>query len=288
MVRAGLFRSIVSSLTEWAQGVERQPVARFKEGGLGRIAIAAEVAVTPISVLVETPATSERKIPVPFFASLRSAYRVGSGGMKQPRLQLTFLAASALLAASFNCPAADAPLAAKQAGKGPVKVFVLAGQSNMEGPAVVDIKGINFVITYDPARKADYKAEHDSGVPLDSKYAKERDMDKGQVHFPGSGKTVKDFVIPKGKIINVVSIKYDMTVCDKTDYVFTADTVYEIHTSQANAGAFTSSDIKTIPNNLDKSGGKKYKHSKNANCNLDDRLFNAILAFCEKNHIRTQ
>ncbi|MEI6605190.1 MAG: sialate O-acetylesterase [Verrucomicrobiota bacterium] len=61
--------------------------------------------------------------------------------MKQPYLQLTFLAASALLAASFNCPAADAPPAAKQAGKGPVKVFVLAGQSNMEGPAVVDIGG---------------------------------------------------------------------------------------------------------------------------------------------------
>jgi len=151
-----------------------------------------------------------------------------------------------------------------------------------------DIKGINFVITYDPARKADYKAEHDSGVPLDSKYAKEREVDKGQVHFPGSGKTVKDFVIPKGKIVNVVSIKYDMTVCDKTDYVFTADTVYEIHTSGANAGVFTSSDIKTIPNNLDKSGGKKYLHSKNTNCNLDDRLFNAILAFCERNHIRTQ
>ena len=48
-----------------------------------------------------------------------------------------------------------------------------------------------------------------------------------------------------------------MTVCDKTDYVFTGDTVYEIHTSEANAGIFTDSDIKTIPNNLAKSGGKK-------------------------------
>ena len=150
-----------------------------------------------------------------------------------------------------------------------------------------NIKGINFVITYDPARKTDYKAEHDSSVPLDSNYAKDRDLDTGQVHFPCSGKTVRYFIIPKGKIINVVSIKYDMTVYDKTDYVFTGDTVFEIHTSAANAGIFTGSDVKSIPNNLDKSGGKTYLHSKNANCNLDDTLFNAILAFCEKNHIRT-
>ena len=62
--------------------------------------------------------------------------------MKQPcNLRLPFLTTAALLAASFNCPAADAPTAAKQAGKSPVKVFVLAGQSNMEGPAVVDIGG---------------------------------------------------------------------------------------------------------------------------------------------------
>jgi hypothetical protein len=151
-----------------------------------------------------------------------------------------------------------------------------------------DIKGVNFVITYNPARKTDYKAEHHSGVPLDSKYAKERDVDKGQVRFPCTGKTVRDFVIPKEKIVNVASIKYDMTVCDKTDYVFTGDTVFEIHTSEANAGIFTNSDIKTIPNNLDPSGREKYRHSKKTNCNFDDKLFNAVLTFCEKNHIRTK
>ncbi len=32
----------------------------------------------------------------------------------------------------------------KQAGKGPVKVFILAGQSNMEGQAVVDLDGKNY------------------------------------------------------------------------------------------------------------------------------------------------
>lgn len=151
-----------------------------------------------------------------------------------------------------------------------------------------DIKGINVVITYKPGHKTDYKAEHNSGVSLDDKYAKDRNLDKGQVHFLGSGKTLKDFMIPKEKIVTVVSTKHDMTVYDKTDYVFTDDTVFEIHTYAANAGIFINSDIKTIPNNLDKSGGKKYLHSKNANHNFNDTLYYAVLAFCEKNHIRTK
>lgn len=36
------------------------------------------------------------------------------------------------------------PLFSKQAGKSPVKVFILAGQSNMEGQAVVDLDGKNY------------------------------------------------------------------------------------------------------------------------------------------------
>lgn len=152
-----------------------------------------------------------------------------------------------------------------------------------------DIKGINGVITYNPAlKKRDYKAEHNSGVSLDDKYAKDRNLDKGQVHFLGSGKTLKDFMIPKEKIVTVVSTKYDLTVYDKTDYVFTDDTVFEIHTYATNGGIFINSDIKTIPNTLDKSGGKKYLHSKNANHNFNDTLYYAVLAFCDKNHIRTK
>jgi len=78
--------------------------------------------------------------------ALRSDYQVGLPCMKQPsNSQLTFLTAAALLVASFNCLAADGPPIAKQAGMGPVKVFVLAGQSNMEGPAVVDICPAAFV-----------------------------------------------------------------------------------------------------------------------------------------------
>jgi hypothetical protein len=151
-----------------------------------------------------------------------------------------------------------------------------------------DIQGVNCVITYNPSRKTDYIAEHSSGVSLDDKYAKDRNLDKGQVHFIGSGKTLKDFMIPKEKIVTVVSTKYDMAVYDKTDYVFTEDTIFEIHTYATNAGIFTDSNIKTIPNNLGKSGREKYLHSKNATRNFNDTLFYAVLSFCEKNHIRTK
>ena len=34
--------------------------------------------------------------------------------------------------------------AAKPAGKGPLKVFILAGQSNMEGQAVADLEGKDY------------------------------------------------------------------------------------------------------------------------------------------------
>ena len=78
-----------------------------------------------------------------------------------------------------------------------------------------DIKGVNVVVTYNPGlKKRDYKAEHNSGMPLDDKYAKDR--------------------------------------------------------------------------NLDKAGGKKYLHSKNANHNFNDKQFYAVLAFCEKHQIRTK
>jgi len=165
-------------------------------------------------------------------------------------------------------------------GRPAVKMLTASFPSN--------IQGINCIITYNPGRNTDYIAEHNSGVPLDDKYAKDRNLDKGQVHFPGSGKTLKDFMIPKEKIVTVVSTKYDMTVYDKTDYVFTEDTVFEIHTYAANAGVFTDSDIKTIPNSLNKAGGGKYLLSKNVNRNFNDTLFHAVLAFCEKNHIRTK
>ncbi|HOD81614.1 MAG: hypothetical protein BWX88_03292 [Planctomycetes bacterium ADurb.Bin126] len=51
-----------------------------------------------------------------------------------------------VLAASVLCGAEEksAPWAGPQAGRGPLKVFVLAGQSNMEGQAVADLEGKHY------------------------------------------------------------------------------------------------------------------------------------------------
>jgi hypothetical protein len=59
----------------------------------------------------------------------------------------------------------DAGKSLKQAGKGPVKVFILAGQSNMEGQAVVDLDGGGYnegrgtlaALLRDPAKGAMFK-----------------------------------------------------------------------------------------------------------------------------------
>jgi len=148
-----------------------------------------------------------------------------------------------------------------------------------------DIKKIKLVISYNPSRPNDYIAAHESGVPVTGKYAKDREVDKGQIHFPCKNKRLQDYKISKERIINIISIKYDMDVYDKTDYVFTQDTIFEVHTSTANAGIFTDSDIKFIPNNIDFSGKTKYPHQKKESCNFNDYLFNFVLRFCKKNNI---
>ena len=57
---------------------------------------------------------------------------------------MTLLCAAALLVQSALGQPAAASQPPKQAGKSPVKVFVLAGQSNMEGAAVVDLTGKDY------------------------------------------------------------------------------------------------------------------------------------------------
>lgn len=81
--------------------------------------------------------------------------------MKQNALGIVLLAALAALA--HSAPVASAP--AKQAGRSPVKVFILAGQSNMEGQAVVDLTGKDYnegrgtlaTLIADPVKGATFK-----------------------------------------------------------------------------------------------------------------------------------
>ena len=149
-----------------------------------------------------------------------------------------------------------------------------------------DIHNINFVVIYNPSLPNEYKAEHESGVPITGQYAKDREVDKGQIHFPCQHKRLHDYKIQKDNIVNIITIKYAMDVYDKTDYIFTRDTIFEIHTSTANAGIFTDSEIKMIPNKIDELSAEKYLHKTNKDCIFNDYLFNFVLTFCEKHQIK--
>ena len=85
--------------------------------------------------------------------------------MKRRPARATFLAWLAMLASSALAAAAVPVEAHKQAGTSPVKVFILAGQSNMEGQAVVDLAGKDYnegrgtlaALLGDPAKVAMFK-----------------------------------------------------------------------------------------------------------------------------------
>jgi len=74
-------------------------------------------------------------------------------------------AALAMLALLQPALAGEAAGGTKQAGKGPVKVFILAGQSNMEGQGVADLEGKDYndargtlsTVMKDPAKAPLYK-----------------------------------------------------------------------------------------------------------------------------------
>jgi hypothetical protein len=87
--------------------------------------------------------------------------------MRKQIVGAVFFAATALAVLTDPVLAQEADLGKppKQAGKSPVKVFILAGQSNMEGQAVADLDGkdyndgkgtLNFLIR-DPAKVALFK-----------------------------------------------------------------------------------------------------------------------------------
>ena len=123
-------------------------------------------------------------------------------------------------------------------------------------------------------------------MELTSKYAKERNVYKGQIHFPCKNETISDYKISKEKIINIVSV-LEETYDDRTDYIFTSDTIFEVNVSSGNAGIFTDSYIKYRPNKINFSGKPKYQKSNNKNCDFNDNYFNLALDFCQKYKIKT-
>ncbi|MFL9966073.1 hypothetical protein PQR02_34700 [Paraburkholderia sediminicola] len=111
-----------------------------------------------------------------------------------------------------------------------------------------DIKGVDWIASYEsgPLRIV-YQAETGCGAPLDDPYVIEHGADKGLVFLKDQhDRRVNQYSVPGTRIRAIVHVKYEMTVLDRADLVFTdlpGQNLVLVHTTIENAGIFTSSDI---------------------------------------------
>ncbi len=166
-----------------------------------------------------------------------------------------------------------------------------AGFNEIKNPKVAqiqsDLSGITITITYDTNFSHDvYVVETNSTLPDTSKYAKDRGIDKGLITFPCTGETLFKYSISSDRITAIVKTKYDMSVYDKTDFVFTKDSLYIINTSQANAGIFTGSSVYVLPSLDSKYEFQTYVSGLSSTCNLNKKLLFQVLDFCSRNDIK--
>jgi hypothetical protein len=111
-----------------------------------------------------------------------------------------------------------------------------------------DMDGVDWIASYEPGPLATpYQAETASTAPVTDSYARERDADRGLVFLKDQhDRRVKQYTIPGASIRAIVHIRYDMSVLDRIDLVFTSGPSHNliaVHTATANAGIFTGSDI---------------------------------------------
>ena len=112
-----------------------------------------------------------------------------------------------------------------------------------------DVAGVDFIVSCTPGPiAADYQAETGSGVTSTDPYAVQRGADKGLVTLMSEGgRRTKQYIIPQHLIRAIISVKYDVTIPDRVDLVFTPRHLVLIHTSTASAGIFTESDVYQLP-----------------------------------------
>lgn len=135
----------------------------------------------------------------------------------------------------------------------PVHASTAPSETRVESASTIrmssDVDGIDLLVHCDRAiPRSGYSAETDSSVPLDSAYARERELDQGLVTMMNSQRRTKAFLVPQERIRSAIEIRYDMDVYDKMDLLLmTAGDLIVIHTSTADAGIFTTSDVWQLP-----------------------------------------
>jgi hypothetical protein len=177
------------------------------------------------------------------------------------------------------------------AGCGSSSIKTEAGVSEVKNPITEqvksDLEAITISITYDSNfTSKSYSVETGSSLPDTSSYSTERGVDRGMIEFPCTGELYKRYVITQNRIVAVVKTKYDMSVLDRTDYVFTKDSLYIINTSQRNSGLYTGSEVYVLPAFESKLEYDDYFASNKSSCHPDKKLFNKVLNFIAKNNIK--
>jgi len=87
-----------------------------------------------------------------------------------------------------------------------------------------DIQHVDWIASYEggPSGTA-YHAETAYDAPLHDPYVIQNGVDKGLVFLEDEhDRRVKRYVIPGSRIRAIVRVRYDMTVLDRADLVFTA------------------------------------------------------------------
>jgi hypothetical protein len=115
--------------------------------------------------------------------------------------------------------------------------------------------GDRFIVSCDIGPiTADYAAETSSGVPSSDPYVVSRGGSGGLIRLMNQGgKQTQQYTLPHGDIRAIVRVKFDATALDRGDLVFVPQHLVFVHTTTADSGIFTTSDVYELP--YGKSGG---------------------------------
>ena len=148
-----------------------------------------------------------------------------------------------------------------------------------------ELTGITITISYDTnfAHK-DYNVEAGSTAPMktsDNKYD-----EKNPVNFPCTGESMKLYRISADRVQAVIKTKYDMGVYERTDYVFTTDSLYIVNTSQKESNLPKVSYVYVLPSLDSKLEYDGYFSSNKSLCSINKKMLYQVINFCTKNNVR--
>lgn len=149
-----------------------------------------------------------------------------------------------------------------------------------------DLFGITISISFDTnSSYKDYVIEGSTLIEDSKNIIKIKQGEEGFIKFPAYSEVYKKFVIPQNQITAIVKTKYDMGIYERTDYVFTKDSLYVINTTQKGNTNQRQSEVFVLPSLDSKLEYEDYLQDKHAVA-FNKKLFNQVINFCLKNNVR--